>query len=130
MEVLCGLGLLHPVTVLKLVHMASLGLSGADADTRGWHRNAGTRATDAGEDFRPEVSTRYAPEYPIAMKSENSMEWVLFEISLVLNRMKLPFLYDLMKFLFLHRSFRLESLCAGAYFKAAIARKVRFSCST
>lgn len=69
---------------LKLVQMASQGLSGADADTRGWHRNGGTRATDAGEDFWPEVSTRYAQEYSIPMKFENSAERVLFKISAVL----------------------------------------------
>ena len=84
MEVLCGPGLLLPAMVLKLVQMAAQGLSGADADTRGWHRNGGTRATDAGEDFRQEVSTRYARQYPIAMKSENSAERVLFKISAVL----------------------------------------------
>jgi hypothetical protein len=64
--------------------MASQGLSGADADTRGWRRNGGARATDAGEDFRPEVSTRYARDYPISMKSKNSTERVLFKISAVL----------------------------------------------
>jgi hypothetical protein len=84
MEILCGSDLLPPVMVLKLVQMASQGLSGADADTRGWRRNGATRATDAGEDFWPEVSTRYAPEQPISMKSENSAEHILFKISAAL----------------------------------------------
>jgi hypothetical protein len=84
MEVLCGLDLLHPVMVLKLVQMAAQGLSGADADTRGWRRNGAKRASDAGEDFWPEVSTRYAPEHPIPMKSENSAQHILFKISAAL----------------------------------------------
>ena len=70
--------------VLKLVHMASQGLSGADADTRGWRRNSGTRTTDSGDDFWPEVSSRYGLENPSPMKSENVPVRVLFEISLVL----------------------------------------------
>ena len=84
MEVLCGLDLLHPVMVLKLVRMAAQGLSGADADTRGWRRNGGTRPSDGNDDFWPEVSTRYAREYPIPMQSENSAERIIFKISTVL----------------------------------------------
>jgi hypothetical protein len=70
--------------VLKLVQMASQGLSGADADTRGWRQNSGTRQANATGDFWPEVSSRYGLEIPAPMKSENAPRHVLFEISVVL----------------------------------------------
>ena len=84
MEVLCGSGLSLPAMTLKLIQMASQGLSGADADTRAWRRNSRARRSDASDDFWPEVSTRYAREHPVPMKPENSAERVLFEISVVL----------------------------------------------
>jgi len=84
MEVLCGPGLLLPAMVLKLVQMAAQGLSGADADTRGWHRNGGTWPVSATDDYWPEVSGRYGLENPSPMKSENAAGRVLFEISVVL----------------------------------------------
>ena len=84
MEVLCGTGLSLPAMTLKLIQMASQGLSGADADTRAWRRNSGTRSSDGNDDFWPEVSTRCARELPIPVKRENSAERVLFEISAVL----------------------------------------------
>jgi hypothetical protein len=70
--------------VLKLVQMASQGLSGADADTRGWRRNGGTRQADATGDFWPEVSSRYGLENPAPVKSEPAPGRVLFEIFVVL----------------------------------------------
>lgn len=69
---------------LKLVQMASQGLSGAGADTRAWRRNSATPPSDGNDDFWPEVSTRYAREHPISMKPENTAGRVLFEISAVL----------------------------------------------
>jgi hypothetical protein len=69
---------------LKLIQMASQGLSGADADTRAWRRNSRARRSDANDDFWPEVSTRYAQEHPVPMKPENSAERVFFEIFVVL----------------------------------------------
>jgi len=84
MEVLCSSGLSLPAMTLKLVQMASQGLSGADADTRAWRRNSGTRPSDGNDDFWPEVPTRYAREHPIPMKPANAMERVLFKISAVL----------------------------------------------
>jgi hypothetical protein len=70
--------------ILRLVQMASQGLSGADVDTRAWRRNSRARPSDANDDFWPEVSTRYAREHPIPMKPENSAERVLFDIFVVL----------------------------------------------
>jgi hypothetical protein len=70
--------------VLKLVQMASQGLSGADADTRGWRRNGGTRQANATGDFWPEVSGRYGLENPAPMKSETAPRRILFEIFVVL----------------------------------------------
>jgi hypothetical protein len=84
MEVLCGTGLSLPAMTLKLIQMASQGLSGADADTRAWRRNNGTRSSDGNDDFWPEVSSRYVREHPIPMKPENSAKRVLFEVSVVL----------------------------------------------
>jgi hypothetical protein len=84
MEVLCGSDLLLPVMVLKLVQMASQGLSGADADTRGWRRNGRGRAIDAGDDFWSKVSSHYALNNPTPMKAENAPRRVLFEISVIL----------------------------------------------
>jgi hypothetical protein len=77
-------GSIAPAMTLKLIQMASQGLSGADADMRAWRRNSRARRSDANDDFWPEVSTRYGREHSIPMKPENSAERVLFEISVVM----------------------------------------------
>ena len=82
MEVLCRSDLLLRAMKLTLVHMASQGLSGADADTRGWYGKAQPDA--ATDDFWPEVSSQYSRKNPVPLKPENSPQRILFELFLVL----------------------------------------------
>ena len=55
-----------------------------DPDARSWLRNGGKLVAGEGDDFWPEVSTRYSRENPTPENPENAQGRVLLEVAVIL----------------------------------------------
>jgi hypothetical protein len=79
------IGAIAPRMGLEWMHMASQGLSGANADSRAWRRRLKPHNDNLDDDFWPGVSTRYSRENPVPANPDNAAGRVLLEVAMLLS---------------------------------------------